>query len=116
MAGRDMTNKMWGGRFKSGPDEIMERINASISFDQRLHAQDIAGSIAHATMLGEQGIISKADVREIVKGLKAIAKDIEAGNFTFSTALEDIHMNIESRLKDAHWRACRTFAHRSLAQ
>ena len=95
-----MTNKMWGGRFKSGPDEIMERINASISFDQRLHAQDIAGSIAHATMLGEQGIISKADVREIVKGLKAIAKDIEAGNFTFSTALEDIHMNVEAALKD----------------
>jgi argininosuccinate lyase len=100
MAGRDMTNKMWGGRFKSGPDEIMERINASISFDQRLHAQDIAGSIAHATMLGEQGIISKADVREIVKGLKAIAKDIEAGDFTFSTALEDIHMNVEAALKD----------------
>jgi argininosuccinate lyase len=100
MAGRDMTNKMWGGRFKSGPDEIMERINASISFDQRLHAQDIAGSIAHATMLGEQGIIPKADVREIVKGLKAIAKDIEAGDFTFSTALEDIHMNVEAALKD----------------
>jgi argininosuccinate lyase len=100
MAGRDMTNKMWGGRFKSGPDEIMERINASISFDQRLHAQDVAGSIAHATMLGEQGIISKADAREIVKGLKAIEKDIEAGDFTFSTALEDIHMNIEAALKD----------------
>ncbi len=95
-----MTNKMWGGRFQSGPGEIMEKINASISFDQRLHAQDIAGSIAHATMLGECGIISKADVREIVKGLKAIAKDIEAGNFTFSTALEDIHMNVESALKD----------------
>jgi argininosuccinate lyase len=100
MAGRDMTNKMWGGRFKSGPDEIMERINASISFDQRLHAQDVAGSIAHATMLGEQGIISKADAREIVKGLKAIEKDIEAGDFTFSAALEDIHMNIEAALKD----------------
>jgi argininosuccinate lyase len=95
-----MTNKMWGGRFKSGPDEIMERINASISFDQRLHAQDVAGSIAHATMLGEQGIISKADAREIVKGLKAIEKDIEAGDFTFSAALEDIHMNIEAALKD----------------
>ena len=95
-----MTNKMWGGRFQSGPGEIMEKINASISFDQRLHAQDIAGSIAHATMLGECGIISKADVREIVKGLKAIAKDIEAGNFTFSTALEDIHMNVEAALKD----------------
>ncbi len=95
-----MTNKMWGGRFQSGPGEIMEKINASISFDQRLHAQDIAGSIAHAAMLGECGIIPKADVREIVKGLKAIAKDIESGNFTFSTALEDIHMNVESALKD----------------
>ena len=95
-----MTNKMWGGRFNSGPDEIMEKINASISFDQRLFAQDIAGSIAHATMLGECGIIAKSDVRDIVRGLKAIGKDIEAGNFSFSAALEDIHMNIEAALKD----------------
>ncbi len=95
-----MTNKMWGGRFKSGPGEIMEKINASISFDQRLHAQDIAGSIAHAQMLGECGILTKADVREIVKGLKAVGKSIDAGDFTFSTALEDIHMNVESALRD----------------
>ncbi len=95
-----MTNKMWGGRFNTGPDEIMEKINASISFDQRLSAQDIAGSIAHATMLGECGIIAKSDVRDIVRGLKAIGTDIEAGRFTFSTALEDIHMNIEAALKD----------------
>ena len=95
-----MTNKMWGGRFNSGPDEIMEKINASISFDQRLFAQDIAGSIAHATMLGECGIIAKSDVRDIVRGLKAIGKDIDAGNFSFSAALEDIHMNIEAALKD----------------
>ncbi len=95
-----MTNKMWGGRFNTGPDEIMEKINASISFDQRLFAQDIAGSIAHATMLGECGIIAKSDVRDIVGGLKAIGKDIEAGQFTFSAALEDIHMNVESALKD----------------
>ena len=95
-----MTNKMWGGRFKSGPGEIMEKINASISFDQRLHAQDIAGSIAHAQMLGECGILTKADVREIVKGLKAVGKSIHAGDFTFSTALEDIHMNVESALRD----------------
>ncbi|WP_108880393.1 argininosuccinate lyase [Anderseniella sp. Alg231-50] len=95
-----MTNKMWGGRFNTGPDEIMEKINASISFDQRLFAQDIAGSIAHATMLGECGIIAKSDVRDIVRGLKAIGKDIEAGRFTFSAALEDIHMNVEAALKD----------------
>ncbi|MEM9472637.1 MAG: argininosuccinate lyase [Pseudomonadota bacterium] len=95
-----MTNKMWGGRFNTGPDEIMEKINASISFDQRLFAQDIAGSIAHATMLGECGIIAKSDVRDIVRGLKAIGDDIEAGRFTFSAALEDIHMNIEAALKD----------------
>ena len=95
-----MANKMWGGRFRSGPGEIMEKINASISFDQRLHAQDIAGSIAHAQMLGDCGILAKADVREIVKGLKAVGKAIDAGDFTFSTALEDIHMNVESALKD----------------
>ncbi|MFO1123380.1 MAG: argininosuccinate lyase [Hyphomicrobiales bacterium] len=95
-----MTNKMWGGRFRSGPDAIMEEINASIGFDQRLFAQDIAGSKAHAAMLGQQGIISKADAAEIRKGLDAIAQEIEAGRFTFSRALEDIHLNVESRLKD----------------
>ncbi len=95
-----MTNKMWGGRFNTGPDEIMQKINASISFDQRLFSQDIAGSIAHATMLGECGIIAKSDVRDIVRGLKGIGKDIEAGEFSFSEALEDIHMNVEAALKD----------------
>lgn len=95
-----MTNKMWGGRFNSGPDELMQQINASIGFDQRLFSQDIAGSIAHATMLGECGIIAKSDVRDIVRGLKAIRKDIEAGEFSFSAALEDIHMNVEAALKD----------------
>jgi len=95
-----MTNEMWGGRFKSSPDQIMEKINASISFDQRLYAQDIEGSIAHATMLGECGIIAKSDVRDIVRGLKEISKDIEAGKFEFQTALEDIHMNIEAALRE----------------
>ena len=66
-----MTNKMWGGRFRSGPDAIMEEINASIGFDQRLFAQDIAGSKAHAAMLAAQGIISKTDAAEIRKGLDA---------------------------------------------
>jgi argininosuccinate lyase len=95
-----MTNKMWGGRFQSGPDAIMEEINASIGFDKRLFAQDIAGSKAHAAMLAKQGIISKSDATEIRKGLDQVQAEIEAGTFTFSRALEDIHLNVESRLKE----------------
>ena len=95
-----MTNKMWGGRFGSGPDAIMEEINASIGFDQRLYAQDIKGSIAHARMLAEQGIISKSDAAEIKRGLEKVQAEIDGGAFTFSRALEDIHMNVEQRLKD----------------
>ena len=95
-----MTNKMWGGRFKSGPDAIMQEINASIGFDKRLYAQDIAGSKAHAAMLAQQGIISKSDAREITRGLDQVQAEIENGTFTFSAALEDIHMNVEQRLKD----------------
>ena len=95
-----MTNKMWGGRFKSGPDAIMQEINASIGFDKRLYAQDIAGSKAHAAMLAQQGIISKFDAKEITRGLDQVQAEIEGGKFTFSTALEDIHMNVEQRLKD----------------
>ena len=95
-----MTNKMWGGRFTSGPDAIMLEINASIGFDRRLYAQDIAGSKAHAAMLAQQGIISKSDAKEITRGLDQVQAEIEQGKFTFSTALEDIHMNVEQRLKD----------------
>jgi argininosuccinate lyase len=95
-----MTNKMWGGRFQSGPDAIMEEINASIGFDKRLFRQDIAGSKAHAAMLAKQGIISKPDAALIRKGLDQVQAEIEAGTFTFSRALEDIHLNVESRLKD----------------
>jgi argininosuccinate lyase len=95
-----MTNKMWGGRFQSGPDAIMEEINASIGFDKRLFTQDIAGSKAHAAMLAKQGIIAKADADAIGKGLDTVQAEIEAGAFTFSRALEDIHLNIESRLTE----------------
>ncbi len=95
-----MTNRMWGGRFQSGPDAIMEEINASIGFDKRLFAQDIAGSKAHAAMLAERGIISKSDASAIRRGLEQVQAEIEAGSFTFSRALEDIHLNIESRLKE----------------
>ncbi len=95
-----VTNKMWGGRFASGPDAIMEEINASIGFDKRLYAQDIAGSKAHAAMLARKGIISKSDAQAIRRGLDAVQAEIEAGTFTFSRALEDIHLNVESRLKE----------------
>ncbi len=95
-----MSNRMWGGRFETGPDAIMEEINASIGFDQRLWRQDISGSLAHVAMLGETGILKRKDVEAITKGLKAVGAEIEAGAFTFSRALEDIHMNVESRLKD----------------
>jgi argininosuccinate lyase len=93
-------NKMWGGRFAASPAEIMEEINASIGFDKALAPQDIRGSKAHAAMLAECGIISRNDAREILRGLDQIEAEIEAGTFTFSRALEDVHMNVESRLKD----------------
>ena len=94
------SNQMWGGRFAAGPDAIMEAINASIGFDQRMAAQDIAGSRAHAAMLGAQGIISDSDAAAIQEGLLTVMSEIEAGDFPFSAALEDIHMNVEARLKD----------------
>jgi len=93
-------NAQWGGRFASGPSEVMERINASIGFDQRLFAQDIAGSRAHAQMLVAQGILSPEDGDAIAEGLDTISREIESGEFSFSAALEDIHMNIESRLRE----------------
>ncbi len=93
-------NTMWGGRFAAGPDAIMEAINASIGFDQRMAAQDIAGSRAHAAMLGAVGIISPNDADTIREGLLTVLSEIEGGTFQFSTALEDIHMNVEARLKE----------------
>ncbi len=91
---------MWGGRFQTGPAAIMEEINASIDFDKRLWRQDIRGSKAHASMLGDTGILTKADVAAILQGLDQVAGEIEAGTFVFSRALEDIHMNIENRLRE----------------
>ena len=92
-------NQMWGGRFAAGPDAIMEAINASIGFDQRMAAQDIAGSRAHAAMLAATGIVSDKDAEAMREGLLTILSEIEEGKFVFSTALEDIHMNVEARLK-----------------
>ena len=91
---------MWGGRYKLGPAEIMEKINASIGFDRRLYAQDIAGSLAHADMLVAQGILTAKDGRAIRRGLLKEREEIESGRFKFSTKLEDIHFNVEARLTE----------------
>ncbi|OUR76171.1 argininosuccinate lyase [Alphaproteobacteria bacterium 46_93_T64] len=93
-------NELWGGRFAKGPAEIMERINASIDFDRRLYRQDITGSMAHSSMLMEQGIISREDGEKIQEGLQTILREIEAGNFKTDPALEDIHMHVEARLRE----------------
>ena len=93
-----MSNKMWGGRFASGPGAIMEEINTSIGFDRHLYRQDIAASKAHADMLAKQGIITADDAKKIAHGLDTILSEIESGKFSFQRALEDIHMNVESRL------------------
>ncbi len=100
MSDKKTSNAMWGGRFASGPDAIMEAINASIDFDKRMARQDIEGSRAHAAMLAAQGIISDSDAEAIREGLLTVLSEIERGDFPFSKALEDIHMNVESRLKE----------------
>jgi len=95
-----MSNKMWGGRFSSSPDAIMEAINASIDVDRHLYRQDIAASKAHAAMLAQQGIITAEDASQIAAGLDTILSEIESGQFNFQRALEDVHMNVESRLAE----------------
>ena len=95
-----MTSKIWGGRFSAGPAAIMEEINVSVGFDQRLAKQDLHGSRAHCAMLVAQGIITKEDGDAIQEGLTRIEKEIAGGNFLFKRSLEDVHMNIESRLAD----------------
>ncbi len=95
-----MSNKMWGGRFASGPGAIMEEINVSIDFDRHLYRQDIAASKAHADMLAKQGIITADDAKKIAHGLDTILSEITDGKFSFKRALEDIHMNVEGRLSE----------------
>jgi argininosuccinate lyase len=95
-----MSNKMWGGRFTTSPDAVMEEINSSIDFDRHLFREDIAASKAHAAMLAKQGIIGAEDARAIAQGLDTILSEIEGGKFKFKRALEDIHMNVESRLAE----------------
>ena len=92
--------KLWGGRFSKNTNELVDAFNASIDFDKRLYHEDIRGSIAHANMLAKCGIIPAVDGEKIVAGLKDILADIEAGNFSFEVALEDIHMNVEARLTE----------------
>ena len=94
------SNQMWGGRFNASPSDIMTQINACINIDCRLWRQDIDGSIAHCEMLVKQKIISAKDSAAILKGLNQVADEIEQGTFEFKVELEDVHMNIESRLKD----------------
>ena len=93
-----MIKKPWAGRFKKGTHKVAEKFSASIDFDQRLYKEDIEGSIAHATMLAEKGIILKKESDKIIKGLKQIKKEIESGEFPFREEFEDIHLNIEKRL------------------
>jgi len=99
MAGN--SNKLWGGRFQEPTDAFVERLNASVAFDQRLAGEDIDGSIAHAQMLAKQGVLSPDDARSILSGLEDIRRQINAGGFEWDTALEDVHMNIERRLTEA---------------
>ncbi len=110
-------NALWGGRFEAGPGAIMEEINASIDVDKALATQDIAGSLAHVAMLAETGIVSHEPTRRrSPRGLHQIAGEIAGGTFPFSRALEDIHMNIESRLKEIVGERRRPAPHRPLAQ
>jgi len=98
MSEKDSSGKLWGGRFTEATDTFVERFTASVNFDQRLALHDIQGSIAHATMLAKCGVISDDEKEQIIDGLEAIAADIEAGTFTWSVSLEDVHMNIEAEL------------------
>jgi argininosuccinate lyase len=93
-----MSNKMWGGRFGSKPDPLMEYLNVSVDFDWTLYPQDIAGSKAHVAMLAKKGIITAQDAKKIAHGLDTILSEIKASKFSFKRELEDIHMNVESRL------------------
>ncbi|MBQ3725595.1 MAG: argininosuccinate lyase, partial [Selenomonadaceae bacterium] len=96
-----MNKKLWGGRFEKSTDEMINEFQASINFDKRMYREDIEGSIAHAKMLAAQKIISADDAQKICAGLEKILAEIEAGEFEFSVALEDIHMNVEAALTEA---------------
>ena len=94
------SNKMWGGRFDAKPSDLMQEINQSITFDKKLYKQDIQGSTAHAKMLAQVGVLTKSESEKIISGLKKVEKEIAEDEFNFKIELEDIHMNIESRLRE----------------
>jgi len=100
MQDQGSTSKLWGGRFSESTDAFVQAFTASVDFDRRLYRHDIAGSIAHATMLARAGVLTEAERDLIIEGLAAIREEIERGEFPWSTALEDVHMNIEARLTD----------------
>lgn len=100
MTQEDNCVKLWGGRFSEPTDAFVERFTASVSFDQRLYHHDIEGSIAHATMLADVGVLSDEEKEQIIEGLLSIRKDIEDGKFQWSVSLEDVHMNIEAQLTE----------------
>ena len=100
MSDASHTDKPWAGRFTAPTDAFVEAFTASVGFDKRLYRHDIAGSIAHARMLAHVGVLSAEECRTIVDGLQAIEQEIAAGEFAWSTALEDVHMNIEARLTE----------------
>src|SRR5262249_47735377 len=95
-----MGNKLWGGRFEGSTDQLVERLNNSLAFDQRLWPYDIQGSIAHATMLGETGIIPQSDADAIVAGLKQIAEALAQGSLTLDPQQEDVHSAVEALLRE----------------
>ena len=97
---KEKTNQSWGGRFSEPVDAFVARFTASVDFDQRLYRHDIMGSIAHATMLAKVGVLTNDERDTVIAGLQAIEKEIEAGQFVWSTELEDVHMNIEARLTE----------------
>jgi argininosuccinate lyase len=94
------TNQSWGGRFNEPVDAFVARFTASVNFDKRLYEHDILGSIAHASMLSDSGVISESEAKQIIEELQNIAKDIDTGAFTWTEDLEDVHMNIEAALID----------------
>ena len=100
MSHKDKQHKPWGGRFSEATDSFVEAFTASVEFDQRLYHHDIAGSIAHATMLEKVGVINKAECEQILSGLEQVREEIESGQFNWSISLEDVHMNIEFRLTE----------------
>ena len=108
------TNQSWGGRFNEPTDEFVKIFGASVFFDKILAPYDIQGSIAHATMLSEVGILTADEKDQVIKGLNQILGEIEAGEFEWSVTLEDVHMNIESRLTAICGDAGKKTSHRSL--